>query len=155
MSRAKSHARFAVSGNFTPSLRRELPSRNIEISLFLTLGPAPLNTIDSFLFRKSVFRGTLYFLRQTRSFLPSVHFLPFRCEKVETYDKSIGQVRPEKKAFNGYISFPGTSRFNDDTESAKFPRYLTILPLSDSIKLVFPVERGKAQKVVYEKRRIL
>lgn len=72
-------------------------------------------------------------------------------EKVETYDKSIGQVRPEKKAFNGYISLPGTSRFNDDTESAKFPRYLTILPLSDSIKLVFPVERRKAQKVVYEK----
>lgn len=79
---------------------------------------------NSFLFRKSVFYETRCFLRRTCSFLlsipPSISYLS-RCGKVETYDKSIGQVRPEKKAFNGYISLPRASRFNDDTESAKLP----------------------------------
>lgn len=58
---------------------------------------------------------------------PSIPLL-FRRGKVETYDKSIGQVRPEKKAFNGYILLPRTSGFRDDTESTKFPRGEHIQP---------------------------
>lgn len=96
--------------------------------------------------------STRCFLRQTRSFLlsvpPSISCLS-RCRKVETCAKSIGQVRPEKKAFNGYISLPRTSRFNDDTESAEFPNHPFHCPtLSNSFTRQNHTERRKVQKIV-------